>query len=164
MHRLTLTYSKPLLRQAVWGFWWRLVGWRFLAAMALVAGSLAMLVLRGDTSWVVGVLASVLVFGIAVIVALYVVHYRNALHKLKAMGHPQATLEASEAHLWLSSGAGTATLPWTAVTEIWQFKSCWLLLFSKTQYITLPLADITPETAAFIVARVQGAGGKVRRT
>ena len=161
MHRLTLTYSKPLLRQAVWGFWWRLVGWRFIAAMALVGGSLAMLVLRGDTSWVVGALASVLVFGIAVIVALYVVHYRNALHKFKAMGHPQATFEATEAHLWVSSGAGTATLPWTAVTEIWQFKSCWLLLFSKAQFITLPLADMTPEAAAFIVARVQAAGGKV---
>jgi YcxB-like protein len=161
MHRLTLTYSKPLLRQAVWGFWWRLVGWRFIAAMALVAGSLAMLVLRGDTSWVVGALASVLVFGIAVIVALYVVHYRNALHKLKAMGHPQATFEASEAQLWVSSGAGTATLPWTAVTEIWQLKSCWLLLFSKAQFITLPRADMTPETAAFIAARVQAAGGKV---
>lgn len=161
MHRLTLTYSKPLLRQAVRGFWWRLVGWRFIAAMALVAGSLAMLVLRGDTSWVVGALASVLVFGIAVIVALYVVHYRNALHKLKAMGHPQATFEASEAYLWVSSGAGTATLPWTAVTEIWQFKSCWLLLFSKAQFITLPLADMTPETATFIVARVQAVGGKV---
>lgn len=161
MHRLTLNYSKPLLRQAVLGFWWRLVGWRFIAAMALVAGTLAMLVLRGDRSWVVGALASVLVFSIAVIVALYVVHYRNALHKFKAMGHPQATFEATETHLWVSSGAGTATLPWTAVTEIWQFKSCWLLLFSKAQFITLPLADMKPEAAAFIVARVQAAGGKV---
>ena len=161
MHRLTLNYSKPLLREAVLGFWWRLVGLRFMAALVMVAGSLTMLVLRGDTSWVMGVLASVFMLGIAVIVALYVVHYRNALRKLKAMGHPQAMLEASEAHLWLSSGAGTATLPWTAVTEIWQFKSCWLLLFSKAQFITLPLADMTPETATFIVARVQAVGGKV---
>jgi hypothetical protein len=161
LHRVTLTYSKPLLREAVFGFWWRLVGWRYLAAMALVAGSLIMLVQRGDTSWVVGVLASMLALGVAVIVALYVVHYRNALHKLKAMGNPIATLEASDASLQLSSGAGTATLPWSAVTEVWQFKSCWLLLFSKAQFITLPLADMTPQAAAFIVARVQVSGGKV---
>jgi YcxB-like protein len=103
----------------------------------------------------------VLALGVAVIVALYVVHYRNALHKLKAMGNPVATLEASDASLQLSSGAGTATLPWSAVTEVWQFKSCWLLLFSKAQFITLPLADMTPQAAAFIVARVQVSGGKV---
>jgi hypothetical protein len=161
MHQITLTYSQPLIREAVFGFWWRIVGWRFIAAMALVAGSLVMLLLRGNTSWVMGVLASVLGFGTAVIVALYVVHYRNALHKLKAMGQPVATLDATDASLHLASGAGTATLPWSAVTELWQFKSCWLLLFSKAQFITLPLADMTPEAAAFIVARVKASGGKV---
>lgn len=161
MHHIAPTYSKPLLREAVFGFWRRIVGLKFLAAMALVAGSLTLLVLRGDKSWVVGVLASVLAFGITIMAALYVVHYRNALHKPKAMGHPVATLDATEAFLQLSSGAGAATLPWCAVTEIWQFKSCWLLLFSKAQFMTLPLANMTPEVAAFIFAREQALGGKV---
>ncbi|MEZ0472990.1 YcxB family protein [Luteimonas salinilitoris] len=161
MHRVILTYSKPLLRQAVRSFWWRVVGFKFLVALALVAAALLMLILGGDTSWFVGVLASVLVLGITFMVALYVIHYRNSLHKLQAMGTPQATLDASETSLSLSSGAGTATLPWSAVTEVWQFKSCWLLLLSKSQFVTLPLAEMTPEAGAFILARVQASRGKV---
>ncbi|WP_229720865.1 YcxB family protein [Dyella nitratireducens] len=61
----------------------------------------------------------------------------------------------------LSSGAGTASIPWSAITEIWQFKTCWLLLLSKSQFVTLPLADVRPELAAFILERVQASGGKV---
>ncbi len=161
MHRTILNYNEALIRQAVRSFWWRVVGLRFLVALALVGASLIMRIHSSDTSWLVGVLASVLILGIAFMAALYIVHYRNALGKLKAMGKPQATLDASETSLSLSSGAGTATLPWSAVTEVWQFRSCWLLLLSKSEFLTLPLADLTPEAAAFILARIQASGGKV---
>ncbi|MEC5211701.1 hypothetical protein RCH06_000231 [Polaromonas sp. CG_9.5] len=161
MHRTILNYNKPLLHQAVLGFWWRVVGFRFLVALALVATGLTVSIRGGDTSWFVGVLGSVLVLGICFAVGLYVVHYRNAMHKLRAMGSPQATLEASENSLSLSSSAGTASLPWSAVTEVWQFKTCWLLVLSKSQFVTLPLASLPPEFAAFLLARVQAAGGKV---
>lgn len=161
MHRAILTYNEALIRHAVRCFWWRVVGLRFFVALALVAASLIMRIRSGDSSWLVGVLASVLVLGIAFMAALYIVHYRNALDRLKAMGKPQATLDASEISLSLSSGAGTATLPWSAVTEVWQFRSCWLLLLSKSAFLTLPLADLTPEVAAFILTRTQASGGKV---
>lgn len=162
MHRIVLTYNMPLLRQAVRGFWWRVVGFRFIAAQVLIAAGLIMLLHRGDTSWLMGVLASVFVFGILFMIALYMVHYRNALYKLKAMGKPQAMLDVSEASMSFSSGAGDATLPWSAVTEVWQLKGCWLLMLSKSQFVTLPLADMTPDAAAFILARIQASGGKVR--
>lgn len=162
MHRLTLTYSPPLLRQAVAGFWWRVIGLRFLVALAVVVAALVKLVLDGDRSWLVGVLASAMVMGIAFMAALYVVHHRNALSRLRAMGEPQATLEASAESLSLASGAGTAMLPWSAVAEVWQLRSWWLLLLSRSQFLTLPLADMTPEAAAFIVERVRASGGRVR--
>jgi hypothetical protein len=127
----------------------------------LVSIALVISILRGDTSWRTGVLATILAVTIALIVAIYVLHYRNALQKLTAMGKPQAMLSASESSLTLSSGAGSATLPWSAVTEIWRFESCWLLLFSKAQFVTVPLADMTAECADYILARVQDAGGKV---
>ena len=130
-------------------------------ALALVAVGLIASIRGGDTSWFVGVLGSVLVLGMCFAVSLYVVHYRNALHKLRAMGSPQATFEASESLLSLSSGAGSASLPWSTVTEVWQFKTCWLLVLSKSQFVTLPLAGLPPEFAAFVLARVQASGGKV---
>lgn len=94
MHRTTLHYNKPLLRQAVRGFWWRVVGFRLLIAFAVVAFGLVDLIHEGDTSWFTGVLGSVFVFGICFLIALYAVHYRNAVQKLRAMGVPQGTLEA----------------------------------------------------------------------
>ncbi|WP_267226605.1 YcxB family protein [Dyella silvae] len=161
MIRAVLNFNPPLLRQAVRGFWWRVTGLRFFIALAAVAIGLVVSIHEGDTFWVTGVLSSVLVAGILFSVALYVVHHRNTFQKLRDMGSPQATLEASDNTLSLSSGAGSASIPWAAVVEIWQLKDCWLLLLSKSQFFTLPLADVTPELKAFILAKVQVSGGRV---
>jgi hypothetical protein len=42
-----------------------------------------------------------------------------------------------------------------------RFPGFWLLFFSKSQYVTIPLADFTPEVEAFFLERVQAAGGKI---
>lgn len=161
MHQAALKYNPPLLRQAVVGFWWRATGFRFFIALAAVAFGLVASVREGDASWVTGVLGGVLIAGILFPLALFAVHYRNTFQKLKAMGSPQATLEASDSALSLSSGAGSASIPWTAITEIWQLKGCWLLLLSRSQFFTLPLADLTPALKDFILAKVRASGGKV---
>lgn len=161
MIRAVLNFNPPLLRQAVRGFWWRVTGLRFFMALVAVAIGFVVSILEGDTSWVTGVLGSVLVVGILFSVSLYVVHHRNTFQKLRDMGSPQATLEASDNALSLSSGAGSATIPWAAIVEIWKLKGCWLLLLSKSQFFTLPLADVSPELEAFILAKVQVSGGRV---
>ncbi|UKE73677.1 YcxB family protein [Xanthomonas graminis] len=160
MHHASLRYDRPLIRRAVASFCWRVVGLRYVVALALVAASLVFLVRGGNASWLVGLLASALAFGIAFPVALYATHYRNALRRLDAMGAPVGTLEASASSLSLSSAAGTTTLPWSAVCDVWRFESCWLLL-SKSQFVTLPLADLSAEAAEFIRTQVLAAGGKV---
>ncbi|MCC4594500.1 YcxB family protein [Xanthomonas campestris pv. phormiicola] len=161
MRHATLRYDRKLIRRAVRNFWWRVAGFRYVAALIFLAVSLGVIIARGDTSWVASVLASVLALGVAFPIALYAIHYRNSLLRLDAMGAPSATLDAAETSLSLSSGAGKTTLPWSAIVEVWQFESCWLLLLSKAQFVTLPLADMPPETAEFIIARVLAAGGKV---
>ncbi|KWV16883.1 YcxB family protein [Xanthomonas translucens pv. translucens] len=161
MHRVTLRYDRKLIRQAVASFCWRVVGRRYVIALILVAAPLVVLVRGGNASWLVGVQASVLALGIAFPVALYATHYRNALRRLDAMGAPVGTLEASASSLSLSSAAGTTTLPWSAVCDVWRFESCWLLLLSKSQFVTLPLADLSAEAAEFIRTQVLAAGGKV---
>lgn len=161
MHRVTLRYDRKLIRQAVASFCWRVVGRRYVIALILVAAPLVVLVRGGNASWLVGVLASVLALGIAFPVALYATHYRNALRRLDAMVAPVGTLEASASSLSLSSAAGTTTLPWSAVCDVWRFESCWLLLLSKSQFVTLPLADLSVEAAEFIRNQVLAAGGKV---
>ena len=160
-HHITLCYDKHLLQRAVFRFWWRVVGIRLVIALVVTAAGLVVLVADGNTSWFVGVLATVLAFGIAIMVALYITHYRNALQVLKKMGAPEGTFTASESSLSLSSGAGSGTFPWSAVTELWQFPDLWLMFFSKSQYVTLPLADFSPEAKAFVLERVRASGGKI---
>ena len=160
-HQTILTYSQPLIRQAVWGFWRRVVGLRFALAFGLATVGLASLLLAGDRSWLVGVIATTLVFGILFLFALFFVHYRNSVHRFRALGNARAELTATVSTLSFSSAAGTSSIPWSSVCEVWRFPTFWLLLFSKAQFATLPLADISPELQEFILERVRAAGGKI---
>ena len=160
-HETTLIYSESLLRQAVFAFWRRSVGLGFILMLIALPATLGVLVALGAASWLIATLAAVVVIAAAVAVALYVVHYRNSLRKFRKMDKPRATFQADESSFTMSSDAGTTTLQWSAVKELWQFPSVWLLLYSKTQFTTLPLACLPPETQAFVRERVREAGGKV---
>jgi hypothetical protein len=93
---MTLCYDKHLIRRAVFRFWWRVVGIRLVIALVVTAAGLVVLVADGNTSWFVGVLATVLAFGIAIMVALYITHYRNALQSPISVQKPRpSSLSAS---------------------------------------------------------------------
>ena len=76
-HEATLIYSKALLRQAVFAFWRRSVGVGFFVALLIAALGLVVLVALGQSSWIIGGLATVLAVGIAFAMVVYVVHYRD---------------------------------------------------------------------------------------
>lgn len=157
----TLEYSEALVREAVRAFWRRTVGVGFVVALTLLAGSLAVLLWHGDRSWFVGAIGAFLLFGLAFAALVYTVHLRNALAKFRGMGPPVATLELADDTFTVASGLGRSSLPWSAVTEVWRYPTFWLLLFSKSQFITLPLASLPADAQTFILARVAAAGGKV---
>jgi YcxB-like protein len=160
-HEATLIYSTALLRQAVFGFWWRSVGVGFFVALFIAAIGIVVLVALGQASWIIGVLATVLAAGIGFAAAVYIVHYRNSLRKFRQMDTPRSTFRAEESSFTMSSDIGTTTLQWSTVKELWQFQSVWLLLYSKSQFTTLPIECLSPETQAYIVQRVRESGGKV---
>ncbi len=159
----TLRYHPDLVRHAVICFWRRSTGWRTLLVSAALALWFGVLVARGDRSWQIGVTGAAVAISLLVCATVYVVHYRNAIGKLRDMGGtPEATLRADEESFTLTSAAGLATLPWSSVKEVWQFERVWLLLFSPAQFSTLPVADLSPEMRALIEASVRGAGGKIQ--
>ncbi|THJ24076.1 MAG: YcxB family protein [Nitrospira sp. CG24E] len=160
-HEATLIYSESLLRQAVFAFWRRSVGLGFILMLVVLAAILVGIIALGASLWLIVTLAVILAIAAGIAVALYVGYYRNSLRKFRTMEKPQATFCADESSFTMSSDAGTTTLQWSAVKELWQFPSVWLLLYSKTQYSTLPLACLPPETQAFVQERVREAGGKV---
>lgn len=160
-HEATLIYTKALLNQAVFAFWWRSVGVGFFVALLIAALGLVALVALGQASWLIGALATVLALGVVFAIFVYVVHYRRSLQKFRQMDKPEAKFHAEESSFTMSSDIGTTTLQWSAVKELWQFPNVWLLLYSKAQFTTLPLACLPPDTQAYIVQRIREAGGKV---
>lgn len=158
-----LVFTPTLVRKATFAYWRRVVGIGFPIALALVGTALAYSLHQGDKSWIVGVEAAVLAFGIAFVSAIYVVHYKNGMSKLKNMGVPEATFIADNESFAIASSAGVATLKWSSVTEVWCYGEFWLLLLSKAQFFTFPLSGISAEMQAFVLESVKSAGGKVRR-
>lgn len=160
-HEATLIYSKTLLQEAVFGFWWRSVGISFFIALLIAGLGLGVLVWQGMASWLIAVLGAVLALGIAFPAVVYVVHYRNSLRKFRQLETPRASFRADESSFTMSSDIGTTTLQWSAVKELWRFQNVWLLLYSKSQFTTLPLACLSAATQAYIVQCIRTAGGKV---
>ncbi len=119
------------------------------------------MLLLGDRSWIVGAFGAVLGLGCVFVAALYVVHLRSSLERFRRMRVKQATLEADAQKVVLTSDAGTSELKWSAVGDVWRFERFWLLFLSRAQFVTLPVADLSAETQALLVERVQSHGGKV---
>lgn len=156
-----LHYSDTLVRSAVAAFWWRTVGWQFVLAFFLVAGGLGYMLLKGDRSWLIGVLGVVLVLSFAFVVALYLVHLRSSLERFQRMKVKEATLDADSDKVVMTSDVGAFELHWSAVRDVWRFERFWLLFVSRAQFVTLPVADLPSDAQEFIMERVRNHGGKV---
>ncbi len=154
-----LHYTEPLLREAVRFFVCRSImrglGLRFFFALAVVAAAAVYLILHGDRSWFVGVFGSLLAFAGLFFVFIYLAHSRNTVGRFRQMRVPEATLSCNEDQFTLTSELGSATMPWSSITEVWQHPRFWLILFSRSQFSTLPLDCLDDETRAFITRKTQ---------
>ncbi len=159
---VTLHLSEPLLRRAVWRFWSRAVGWAGAAAFVLAVAMFSYLLATGDRSWEIGVYGTLLLLMVATAVALYLVHYRAAIGKLRLMKVPEVTIEMTPERLRITADSGVGEIIWPAIKEVWRFDEVWLLFLSRAQFITFPLADLDAEARDFILDRVRSGGGKVK--
>jgi len=160
-HRTTLSYTEALVAQAVRHYWRRTIGFGIFVAVALMIAFLIWRLADGDRSWIVGLVAAVILLGVVMPITVYVVHYRNSMGKFREMSKPVAELVADEDAFTLSSDRGTTSLKWDLVKEVWRFETLWLLLFSKAQFVTLPLSDMPEPMQVFILERIKAAGGKI---
>ena len=157
----TLRFSPALVRSAVFGFWWRSIGLRYLLVQSVLAHCVAWLALQGDRSWMIGAFGAVLIFGATIPVVLLVTQYRQALAKLRGMKNPEARIAVGEAGLTITSDGARSEIPWSMVIGVWRFSGFWLLVFSRSQFITIPLESVPLDAQSRIVASVEKAGGKV---
>ena len=125
MNKVTLRYTEPLLREAVRAFVFRALarrlGWLFLVAVTLLVVAIASLLVQQERSWVVGFLVASFLFAGIFVAALYVAQHRNVIERFRQMRTPEATFRYDEHELTFASDLGTATLPWSAIKEVWRY-------------------------------------------
>ncbi len=160
MNQTTLRYSEPLLRAAVRAFCFRAVvrglGLRFFVVLAIGIACLTALVVQRDRGWAVPFMLSTLFFVALFIASIYVAHFRNTLGTFRRMRRPESTLSFDEEQFTLASELGRATLPWSAVTEVWRYPRFWLLLLTRNQFVTLPIECLDAEAREFITRKTGG--------
>jgi len=161
MKSITLHYSEDLIRRAVTAYWLRLTGWRYWIALALSLSSLIYLIATGDRSWIVGVFGSGLALGIIFPVAIYFYQYNASLSRYRRMHNPEATFKPGEASFRMTSDVGSSNLSWSTIREIRRFPDFWMVFFSQSQFVILPLVDLDSETRDWILAHVKPHGTKI---
>jgi hypothetical protein len=159
MHCTTLRYSETLLRSAIRSFVFRAVirqlGTTFFLVVAVVIGITIYLLAQHDRSWVVGFLCAAVLFVGVFIAAVFVAHQRRTLGRFRRMRSPEATLAYDEQQFTLTSELGSATMPWSAIEEVWRYPRFWLLIFSHSQFVTLPIDCLDQNTRDIIGRKTQ---------
>ena len=159
--RTTLRYSEQLVARAVGLYWRKTMGVGFLVAVGLMILVLSWRLIDGDRSWLVGLVAAVVLLGVLMPVSVYVAHYRSSMGMFRRTTRPTAQLVTDQDAITISSDRGSSALKWELVKEVWRFETMWLMLFSKAQFVILPLADLPEPMQAFILERVEASGGKI---
>lgn len=154
-------YTEELINQATKRFWWRLIAWHGVAAIALgIVFDAYQFILVGPTL-VTLLLSVVLALAIVVGAATYFVYRHRALATFRRMGSPRAVFNFNDDGMSSRSDLGGGEIAWRGISKVWVFPEVWLLFMAKGLYVTIPTNALTPEVKAFIRAKVQEHGGTV---
>jgi uncharacterized membrane protein (DUF485 family) len=138
----TLKFSRGQFLRTVRSFILRKLGLAYFIALILLLAYFVFKLHSGDRSWVVGILGSIVCFGIIIPIAAMVGHIRIGLRKLAEMPDATATMTITDNGLVVRSGSGSSDIPWKAITEVWQYPQYWLLLSGGHYLMTIPLTAI----------------------
>lgn len=161
MQEINLKYSEPIIRKAIRAYWWKNVGPLFPIIALLLTVFVIYRVVEGDRSWFIGGLGTLVLISFTIMTALYFVDLRRSLNRLRRMKTPEAILELGEDRFKVISDVGSSEIKWDLITNIWRFKHVWLILFSASEFMTLPIEGISEQSKAFIVKKAEENGAKI---
>ncbi|KAI1692863.1 ycxB-like protein [Ditylenchus destructor] len=158
MHKvIVVTYTEEIVRDAVRTYVWRR---GVLGNKALWALELAMVVFyvwllgSGADGSLAGVVGVVVLLPPGLVAVMWLAHYRNTVGKFRRMPSRQGKFTFTEDHLEVASELGSAKIPWSSITEIWQKPNYWMLFMGLNQFMTLPLISVEPTDLAFLQSKV----------
>jgi len=158
VYEFVVRYSEEIAREAVRRFIARrlreLFDLKVCVAVVGTIGYLCWLVWTGNRSWWVGSIAAVVVLIPAGLVAVYAAHWRDTVGRIRQMQVPMARFTLNDAELSMASELGSATIPWPLIVEIWEFPGLWLLLLSRSYFVTLPTDGVPAPALEFMRAKM----------
>ena len=158
---VSLIYTESLVRRSVRRFCGRTIGWLYPVVLLMMFTLTCWFLFEGDRSWFVGVMGTVLLLGTLVPVVLYRNQMAVSLAKFHALeGHP-VSFRATDEKVTIRAASAASELQWKAITEVWRYPDCWLLLLSRVQFMTFPLEGVPLDAQAFLLERVKANGGRV---
>jgi hypothetical protein len=161
VHEFVARYSEDIGREAVRRFLRRrlrqLLDFKFCAALFVLTACLGWLLWTGNRSGWVGLLAALIVLMPAVMLGAYAAHWRNTVGRIRQMQAPMARFTLSESDITMASELGSAIIPWSLIVEIWEYPELWLLLLSKSNFVTLPIEGVPVAALEFLRAKVRSA-------
>lgn len=161
MEAIKLEYSESLIKRTIKSYWWRQIGPVFLSVTVLMTVLLIYLLVKGDRSWLVGLIGTVISMAVSVMTASYFVHLKRSLTKLRSMGKPEGILELEDARIRITSDMGSSYVQWSLIKQLWRFDEAWLIFFSAGEFMTLPIKNISTENKEFMLSKLQQVGAKI---
>jgi hypothetical protein len=152
---ITVSYSRELIKFAVWKFWTRNIGLRNFVIFALVCVAFILVFLSGDCSWFLGFLGAAIVFSFGLGCVSYFISLRSSMKKFNRMETPTAKFRFTDERIGIESNIGWTELSWKMIEKIWEYPSVWLIFIAKQGYVTLPTANHDDELKQFIVRKVR---------
>jgi YcxB-like protein len=156
-----LVFTEPLLRRVVRCYRWRRWGRMYAILIPLAVAWLAWLAIYDQDRYMTGFVAALTILLISTAIGAGVALRIQLLRNFRKLGGAPTQFRAEASTFTISSPISTQTWAWSIVTEIWRFPDFWLLMFGRSNFITLPVASTSEELRAFVAERVQAAGGKV---
>lgn len=152
-----VVYSRPMVREAVRSYVVRrLIGEQKAVwiGAALTVAALAYLLWRGERDWLVGVIAMLAVLPWLFLLAGWRAHHVNSVGRFDAMRSPAADFAFDDDGITVTSDLGSARLPWSSLTELWERQGYWMLFSAPNQFNILPVDGIAPDVLAFVRSRI----------
>lgn len=154
----TLKYSYPLARKVSSYYTLRQFGRSTVICVFLLTLAASLAFAYGFDLQFFGIIG----LSVAGAVGLYFWYRHVVLRRwteaLTNMGKPEAELIVDEQSFTITSGAGSATIPWRRCTNLWKRTEFWLLFLGKDYMpMTLPLDGVDPEILRMIEMKVSEA-------
>ena len=138
----TLKYSKGIVTRAVRSYFLRKLGPSYFIALVLLIGYFIYELKGGNLSWLVGLLGTVIGFGLLLPIVGIIGHSRVGLQKLAEMPDATATLTITDDGLVIRSAIGSSEITWKTITEVWQYTEYWVILSSGHFLMTIPQSEL----------------------